>query len=291
MIEIVRPGPLTTVQDLGRPGYASLGVSPSGAADRGSMRLANRLVGNAESAAVLETTCGGLAARFHAPATVAICGAPTAVAVDGRACTMNGPVAVAAGQVLSLGFPSAALRGYLAVRGGIDIPPVLGSRSTDTLSGIGLAPLTAGARLRVGDAALRFPPVDFAPVRGFGDAAVLRVVLGPRDDWFTPHALATLCAATYSVTPDSNRVGARLTGPVLARAVERELPSEAVVRGAIQVPPSGEPVIFLADHPVTGGYPVIAVVHDADLDRAAQLRPGDTARFRPWSPSIDSHRW
>ncbi|RXS88409.1 biotin-dependent carboxyltransferase family protein [Streptomyces sp. TM32] len=281
MIEILRPGPLTTVQDLGRPGHAALGVGTGGAADRGSLRLANRLVGNAESAAALELTCGGLTARCHTPTTLALTGAPCPAALDGRQIGMNGPVHAAAGQELTVGFPTRALRTYLALRGGIDVPPVLGSRSTDTLSGIGPAPLSAGASLSTGTAALRFPPTDFAPRREFPDRPVLHLVPGPRDDWFAPEALTTLCADAYEVTADSDRVGARLAGPLLERAIHHEMPSEGMVRGALQVPPNGQPVLFLADHPVTGGYPVIAVVHDADLDQAAQLRPGQTVRFRP----------
>ncbi|MFG2859161.1 biotin-dependent carboxyltransferase family protein [Streptomyces sioyaensis] len=280
MIEILRPGPLTTVQDLGRPGHAALGVGTGGAADRGSLRLANRLVGNAESAAALEMTCGGLTVRFLTPLTLALTGAPCPATLDGRPIGMNAPVHAAAGQELTVGFPTRALRTYLAVRGGIDIPPVLGSRSTDTLSGIGPAPLTAGARLPKGTAALRFPPVDFAPRREFPLEAVLHIVPGPRTDWFTPEALTTLCTSAYETTADSNRVGARLAGPPLERAIHHELPPEGMVRGALQIPPNGQPVLFLADHPVTGGYPVIAVVHEADLDQAAQLRPGQTVRFQ-----------
>lgn len=279
MIEILRPGPLTTVQDLGRPGHAALGVGTGGAADRGSFRLANRLVGNAESAAALEMTCGGLTVRLSAPTTLALTGAPCPATLDGRQIGMNGPVHAAAGQELTVGFPSRALRTYLAVRGGIDGAPVLGSRSTDTLSGIGPAPLGAGARLPTGTAALRFPPTDFAPRREFPLQPALHIVPGPRNDWFTPEALTTLCTGAYEVTADSNRVGARLAGPPLARAIHHELPPEGMVRGALQIPPSGQPVLFLADHPVTGGYPVIAVVHEADLDQAAQLRPGQTVRF------------
>jgi biotin-dependent carboxylase-like uncharacterized protein len=268
------------VQDHGRPGHAALGVSASGAADRGSFQLANRLVGNLESAAALELTCGGLAVRCVMPITFALTGAPCRATLDGREATFNGPVTAATGQVLEVGFPNRALRTYLAVRGGIGVPPVLGSRATDTLSGIGPAPLAAGVRLPVGSAVAGFPLVDFAPCGTFPDEAVLHVLPGPRDDWFAPAALGTLCSAAYQVTADSNRVGARLSGPPLERAVRAELPSEGMVRGALQVPPNGQPVVFLADHPVTGGYPVIAVVCDADLDRAAQLRPGQTVRFR-----------
>lgn len=280
MIEILRPGLLTTVQDLGRPGHAALGVGASGAADRGSLRLANRLVANAESAAALELTYGSLTVRFHAPGTVALTGAPCPAVLDRHPVGMNGPIHVRTGQTLEIGMPAAGLRTYLAVRGGIDVPPVLGSRATDTLSGVGPTRPATGTRLPVGRAVDGYPVVDLAPVRGFPDETVLRIIPGPRDDWFSPAALTTLCSARYEVTADSNRVGARLDGPALERAIHREMPSEGMVAGALQVPPNGQPVLFLADHPVTGGYPVIAVVTDQDIDRAAQLRPGQSVRFR-----------
>ncbi|HWG22891.1 biotin-dependent carboxyltransferase family protein [Actinospica sp.] len=271
-IHVLSPGPLTTVQDLGRPGLASVGVGPSGAADRGSLRLANRLVGNPEDAAALELTYGGLRIRFDAAATIALTGAPC------PGVAMNGPVHVAAGQELAVGIPSEGLRTYLAVRGGIDVPEVLGSRSTDVLAGIGPAVLETGMRLPIGSPGKDFPNVDLAPPTGLGPA-VLRVLPGPRDDWFVPDALASLTESAYVVTKDSNRVGVRLDGPELKRRVSGELPSEGAVCGALQVPPDGRPILFLADHPVTGGYPVIAVVADADLDRAGQLRAGDGVRF------------
>lgn len=280
MIEIMRSGPFSTVQDLGRPGLAALGVTRSGAADRGSLRLANRLVGNAESAAGLEMTYGGLAARFHTLTTIALTGAACPADLDGRQVSNNGPITVRPGQQLTLGAPTHALRTYLAVRGGIDVAPVLGSRSTDTLSGIGPDALQAGARLPVGSETVGFPPIDFAPRSGYSDDTVLQIVPGPRDDWFTPEALSTLCSAVYQVSSDSNRVGTRLSGPAPERAVHRELPSEGMVRGALQIPPSGGPILFLADHPTTGGYPVIAVVADQDIDQAAQLRPGQRVHFR-----------
>lgn len=273
-IEVLSPGPLTTVQDLGRPGLASVGVGQSGAADRASLRLANRLVGNPEGAAALELTYGGLRIRFAADATIALTGAPC------PGVAMNGPAHVRAGQELAIGIPSEGLRTYLAVRGGIDVPEVLGSRSTDVLSGIGPPVLEKGMRLPIGTRAVRFPNVDLAPPQRLGPA-VLRVLPGPREDWFVPDALSTLTDSAYVVTKDSNRVGVRLDGSELKRSVLRELPSEGVVTGALQVPPGGQPILFLADHPVTGGYPVIAVVVDADLDRAAQLRAGDAVSFRP----------
>jgi biotin-dependent carboxylase-like uncharacterized protein len=280
-IEVLSPGPLTTIQDLGRPGHAAIGVGGAGAADLGSCRLANRLVGNAEDAAVLELTYGGLRLRFGAAATVALTGAPCPVMVDDRAAGMDSPVSVRAGQQVIVGLPTEGVRTYLAVRGGIDVPPVLGSRSTDLLSGIGPPVLEAGTRLPIGRRVVGFPNVDIAPRRcGPLGPAVLRVLPGPRDDWFLSEALDTLGGSAYVVTGNSNRVGARLDGPALKRAVHEELPSEGVVSGALQVPPDGRPILFLADHPVTGGYPVIGVVIAEDLDRAGQLRAGDAVHFR-----------
>jgi biotin-dependent carboxylase-like uncharacterized protein len=184
------------------------------------------------------------------------------------------------GAVLSLGVPPVGLRTYLAVRGGVDVPPVLGSRSTDTLSGLGPAPLAPGTALPVGTLAAAEPVVDVAPVRPPSSRPELRVLPGPRRNWLTADAWTALTSAGWTVTADSDRVGLRLAGPALARARDGELPSEGLVAGAVQVPPDGAPVLFLADHPVTGGYPVLAVVTTTDLAAAAQLRPGDVVRFR-----------
>ena len=280
MIDIVDPGPLGTVQDLGRPGHAALGVGASGAADRGSLRLANRLVGNVEQAAAVELTFGGLRAHFRRTVTVALTGAPCPVTVGGRAAPMNGPFSVRAGEELMVGRPDEGLRTYLAVRGGIDVPLVLGSRSTDVLARIGPPTLRPGSSLPIGAEALDWPNADLAPRASLAGEATVHVLPGPRDDWFQPEALAVLCSRAYEVTADSNRIGARLDGPALPLAVHRQLPPEGMVRGALQVPPDGRPILFLADHPVTGGYPVIAVVSDDDLDRTAQLHPGDRIRFR-----------
>ncbi|WP_329521680.1 biotin-dependent carboxyltransferase family protein [Spirillospora sp. NBC_01491] len=281
MIEVVRPGPLATVQDLGRPGHAHLGVPCSGAADGRAFRLANRLVGNPESAAGVEFTVGGGALRFRRPAWVAVTGAPLPVRIDGRACGMNAPCRVSVGGLLELGHPRFGLRSYLAVRGGITVDEVLGSRATDLLSGLGPAPLAEGDRLPVGPTAgLEDILVDAAPVVPLPEVPILRITPGPRDDWFTGEALTSLTSATFEVSPESNRVGVRLTGPRLERAREGELSSEGMVTGALQVPPSGLPIIFLADHPTTGGYPVVAVLASADVPMAAQLRPGQRIRFR-----------
>jgi biotin-dependent carboxylase-like uncharacterized protein len=280
VIEVVRAGPLTTVQDLGRPGLAHLGVGRSGAADRPALALANRLVGNAEEAACLEVTLGGLAVRPGATGTVALTGAPCPVRVGGRSAAMHTPLAVRAGEAVELGRPVRGVRTYLAVRGGIAVPPVLGSRSTDLLAGLGPPVVRDGMRLPLGDAVVAFPGVDIAPVPVLPEEIVLRALVGPREDWFTELARQVLDAEPYEVTPNSDRVGLRLRGPVLRRSRTDELPSEGMVEGALQVPPDGLPVLLLADHPVTGGYPVIAVVDATDVPLAAQARPGQRLRFR-----------
>jgi KipI family sensor histidine kinase inhibitor len=320
-IEVIKPGPLATVQDLGRPGYGHLGVPHSGAADAASLRLANRLVGNADGAAGIELTFGRAAFRFPAGAWVAVTGASAPVTLEtgqagdapvtaggapgrgsgtARDMPRDAEFSIPAGGVVRVGAPAAGLRSYLAVRGGIGVPPVLGSRSTDLRSGLGPAALRPGDALPVGVAAepgpaagagghaaetTALPVADAAamvaptvmPVAG--EPAVLRVVPGPRDDWFEPDALRQLCAGTYVVTPASDRTGLRLDGPALVSARSDQLPSEGVATGALQVPPSGRPILLLADHPVTGGYPVIATVLSADIGLAAQLRPGSKVRF------------
>ncbi|MGW3391619.1 5-oxoprolinase subunit C family protein [Streptomyces cinereoruber] len=280
-VAVVRPGALTTVQDLGRPGYAHLGVVRSGALDPAAVRLVNRLVGNAEGAAVLETTVDGCAVRARCAVTVAVGGAPCPVRVDGRPAPWGTAVRVAAGSVVEVGTAVRGLRAYVAFGGGIEVEPVLGSRSTDLLSGLGPAPLTRGAVLPLGAETAVRGPVDAPPWPGPPDALVLRVRLGPRDDWFTPGALRTLAMRAYRVSPASNRIGLRLEGPALERAVTGELASEGMVLGAVQVPPDGRPVVFLADHPTTGGYPVVGVVREADLGAAAQAVPGTAVRFVP----------
>jgi biotin-dependent carboxylase-like uncharacterized protein len=275
-LTVLAPGPLTTVQDAGRPGQGALGIGRSGACDRAAAALANRLVGNDPDAAVLEVTLGGLALRA---------GADVLVATTGARCpgspTHNAPHRLAAGVELRLGLPATGLRTYLAVRGGIAVEPVLGSRATDLLSGLGPPALTAGDVLPVGEADGPLPGVDLAPVADPpGGEVTVRVLPGPRADWFAEDAAAVLTGTGWTVTGESNRIGLRLDGPPLERVRTGELASEGMVRGALQVPPSGLPVLFLADAPVTGGYPVVGYVDDADVDRCGQLRPGQTVRFR-----------
>lgn len=281
-LRVVRAGPLTTVQDRGRSGVAALGVPRAGALDRPAYELANRLVGNEPGAAVLETTLGGAALRALAPLTAAVVGAPAPVRLDGGPAPWGEPLLVPEGAVLDVGPPTHGVRSYVAFAGGIDVPPQLGSRSADLLAGLGPAPLADGLLLPVGlrcGEPVRIEPLPLpAPPR----TLLLRLDPGPRADWFTAEALRVLAASRYTVSAASNRVGLRLHGTPLERAPGRgELPSEGMVLGAVQVPPDGLPVLFLADHPTTGGYPVIGVVPVADLAAAAQAAPGTPVRFTP----------
>jgi biotin-dependent carboxylase-like uncharacterized protein len=271
MIEILDPGPLASVQDLGRTGWAGLGVARSGAFDRAAARLANRLVGNPVDAAVLEFTLGRLAIRALDAATFACTGASCPGPDWGAAFTAR------PGTVVRFGAPARGLRSCLAVRGGWAVEAELGSRSTDLLSGLGPAPLQSGDRLLVG-------PPPSAPPSGTAAApgrtpAELTVLPGPRADWFTPDSLTRLTSEPWTVRAESDRIGVRLDGRALERARSGELPSEPTLPGAIQVPADGRPIIFGPDAPVTGGYPVLAVLTDVGFDAAAQLRPGDTVRF------------
>jgi biotin-dependent carboxylase-like uncharacterized protein len=279
-LEILSTGPLALVQDHGRPGFAHVGVTRSGAADRAAHALANRLVANHEAAATLEITLGGLRFRVHGgPLHVAVTGADARPAVDGMPFGVNNVQRIGDGQVLTLTTPASGLRSYLGVRGGIDVAPTLGSRSFDTLSGIGPRPLRPGDMIPVGPAGDGFPGVEQAPVAPVtGGPVDIGLIPGPRDDWFTdPDALIR----TAWVTSDrSDRVAVRLSGRALRhRWPDRQLPSEGAARGAVQMPPNGQPVIFGPDHPVTGGYPVIGVVADADVDKVGQLRPGQPVRL------------
>jgi len=273
-LTVVETGPLTTVQDTGRFGQGALGIGRSGACDRAAYRLANRMVGNDDGAAVLEATFGGLVLRADADTVLVTTGARCAGTPH------NAPLTLAAGQHFALGAPVSGARTYVAVRGGIDVPKVLGSRSTDLLSGLGPDVLAAGDRLPIGHSVRPMPGVDVAAVpEPEGGEVVVQLQPGPRRDWFTDDAWASLLSQRYTVTAQSNRIGLRLDGAPLERAITRELPSEGMVRGALQIPSSGTPVLFLADHPVTGGYPVVGYVIDDDVDRCGQLRTGQILRF------------
>ncbi|HET9897073.1 MAG TPA: urea amidolyase family protein [Streptosporangiaceae bacterium] len=297
-IEVRRTGPLASVQDLGRPGFGASGVPPSGAADRVSLIAGNRLAGNDDGAAGIELTLGRAAFTCFGELTVAVTGAPAEVTLTEspqgrhRPAPFGESFAVPDGGLVAIGAPAAGLRTYVAVGGGLAVPAQLGSRSADLLAGLGGGPLQAGAILPVGQAGSPAPvalagargvaglevPRAGTAVPGRGEIARLRVVAGPRLDWFGPRAMDVLCGSLYTVTAQSNRTGMRLDGPPLPPR-EAELPSEGLVTGSLQVPGNGLPILLLADHHTVGGYPVIAVVASADLGLAAQLRPGSQISF------------
>ncbi len=290
-LQVGSAGLQTLVQDTGRTGSAALGVSPSGALDAAAASSANRLVGNAPAAAVLENLLGGLELTAHGEHVLAVTGARAALTVTGPAPwrpPLGTPFALRDGERLAVGAVTAGARVYVGVRGGLAVPPVLGSRSADTLAGLGPDPLAAGDTLPVGPdpgTAVRQPePVPDPPA-----VPAVRVVPGPRDDWFTPAAVTSFFAQEWELTASSDRVGARLAGEPLARERTDELPSEGTVPGCVQVPPSGLPVVLLQDAPTTGGYPVLGVVHPEDLGVLAQLRPGRSLRFVPVpAPELDA---
>ena len=293
-LQVRATGLLTVFQDLGRHGQARQGVSASGAMDQAALKAANRLVGNASNAAALETVGGGLQLRSVGDNVVAVTGADavlTLTTADGQRWSVPRyePVALADGDMLAVGQPTAGARCYVAVRGGFAEAPVMGSCATDTLAHVGPAPVAVGDWLAVRPApatsVVAAPELSPADLPTLEQEVVLDVVMGPRTDWFTPEAIARFAAQRWQVTPQSNRVGLRLAGEVpLDRAITGELPSEGTALGALQVPPSGQPVLFLADHPLTGGYPVIGCVAPYHLDRAGQIPVGAWLRFNPIQP-------
>ncbi len=279
-LTVLDPGLLSTIQDEGREGMEAYAVSPSGAADKPAYRLANRIVGNAAGVAVVEVTLGGAWLRAEEDLVVAVTGAPVAIVLDGTGAAMGQACWVRAGSELSLGRPEAGLRSYVAVRGGVAARRVLGSRSTDTLGHLGPRPLAAGDRLDVGDDTERLPAPDQVPTHPVEAHPVLDLVPGPRLDWMEAVSSDVLVTSPFRVSDQLDRVGIRFDGPLLFRSNRRELPSEAILAGAVQLPPNGAPILFGPDHPTTGGYPVIGVLVERQLPLAAQLRPGQDVRFR-----------
>ena len=301
-IELVAVGLQTLVQDSGRTGMSSLGISISGALDSVAMHQANRLVGNPTQSPVLENVLGQMHMRSHGSTTVAVTGAQVALTLHAASAgawpvASHAPVALNDGDVLQLHAPTAGVRNYIAVRGGWHVQAVLGSCATDTLALIGPPPLQAGQCMPVGTAipASQLRAVELGTCAGadlprVGEVVVLDVLLGPRTDWFTTQSLHTLTSQEWRVTPHSNRVGIRLEGAQpLVRCRTEELPSEGTVAGAIQVPINGQPVLFLADHPLTGGYPVIGAIASYHLPLAAQIPVGCSIRFQVVSPFFDQH--
>ncbi len=274
-------GPLLLVQDLGRAGSMHLGVPPSGALDRPALALANRLVGNPEHAAGLEILVGGVRLQAQTSLRVALTGAVMGLMIGGRSASWGLAESVRAGDEIEVRSTDQGLRAWLAISGGVLAEPVLGSCSTDTLTGLGPAAVVPGDVLGLGPRSeVEVGPGSAVPGPVPG-TWTLPLVLGPRDDWYTTEARESLFAQEYAVSPASNRTALRLQGPEpLTRLQQGELASEGIVTGAVQVPASGQPLVFLADHPVTGGYPVIGVIEPAALAACAQARPGDRLRFR-----------
>ncbi|MGC0366067.1 biotin-dependent carboxylase-like uncharacterized protein [Rhodococcus sp. 27YEA15] len=281
-LRTVHTGPLSLVQDLGRIGHLRSGVGVSGAADTSALRLANRLVGNPDSAAGIEVLMGGLEIVAERSVTMSVTGAPAQAYLDSTPVGHASVIHVRPGQTVRLGYAPIGVRVYVAARGGIAVPEILGSRSTDTLSGIGPPPLRPGDLLPIGPAPAHYSAVDLAPVPPVpGGTLDITVLFGPRERYFVDPDVLT--RGEWIVSAESDRVGIRLdrsgSEQPLRRTDQRELPTEGMVVGSIQVPPSGQPVVFLADHPITGGYPVIGVVTAADVNRLAQARPGQHLRF------------
>ncbi|MFN3006999.1 biotin-dependent carboxyltransferase family protein [Mycolicibacterium wolinskyi] len=288
-LTVTSVGVQALLQDRGRSGFAHLGVGQSGAADRTSYDLANRLVGNRPGAPCIEVTLGRMAFTVDAPVLIAVTGAHVAVACGNRRHGPNAAFAARPGDTITLGPATEGLRTYVAVRGGLVGRCVLGSMSWDTMAKLGTPPLRAGDALRIGGAEDDWPATDSAPLPAMDTRSMkLPLMLGPRDDWFCD--VTRLADHEFTVTADADRVGIRLDGPDIPRCRSGELASEGVVLGALQVPTKGRPTLFLADRPVTGGYPVLGVVPRAGVDLAAQAVPGTRIRFMPFRAQLNGNR-
>jgi KipI family sensor histidine kinase inhibitor len=285
-------------QDLGRFGQTGQGVSSSGALDLGALKAANRIAGNPVDFACLEITLGGFSFEITGRAVLGITGAPCPILIrdtSGRVQTAETyqPISLEPGDIVTLGQAPKGMRSYLAIRGGFAVKPVLGSASTDTLAIVGPDPVSAGTVLTIETETKGLMPVSLNEIPAFyhpasGETVILDVIMGPRSDWFTETGIASISQQLWTMTPQSNRVGIRLSGLVpLERKDKAELPSEGTATGAIQVPHSGQPVLFLADHPLTGGYPVIGTVAEYHLDLAGQIPVNAKIRFRPVTAFAD----
>lgn len=283
-ILVQAPGLFTTVQDLGREGFGPIGVSPSGAADPVSLRIGNRLVGNPEGAAALEMTLLGGAFRFERAAVVAATGADFGPSLNGFPLPLWSSLEIREGQTVTFGPSRSGARAYLCIQGGIAVEPFLGSASTHVLSGLGGfegRPLRKGDRLELGSASSCFHKrsVSAKALESLQPRKTIRATDGPQSDWFRNSAWKILCESTFRVTEQSNRMGIRVEGPPITLDASREMITEGVSLGAIQVPPSGQPIILFVEQQTTGGYPKIANVISADLHSLGQLRPRDAIHF------------
>lgn len=283
MIEIIRTGMQATVQDRGRRGFGYLGVPEAGAMDPISLALSNRLVGNPDDAAAVEFLLGNFEVRFRCQRAFAVSGAPVGLRLNGKPVPFAQWHLAKTGDVLVADSATYGLRSYLAVAGGIAVEPVLGSRSTDTLSGLGPNPLRPGDMLPIGtpDREGPFVPAGVSTVSRPAAEIYVGFRWGPRDDRFTQQARETLTRSVWSISHEVDRIAARLLGPPLQFACTDELPTEGLALGSIQVPPSGQPILHLANHPPTGGYPVIGVVARDDVTVIAQCGQGTRIRFHP----------
>jgi biotin-dependent carboxylase-like uncharacterized protein len=284
-VRVITPGLLTTIQDCGRWGWQSRGVSVAGPMDPYSHRLGNALVCNDSDAAVLEMTLVGPSMEFDDERIVSVTGADFDLTVDGRAAPVSAPFVVPAGAVLRIGARCRGARAYLAIAGGIAVPPVLESRSThlpSAMGGLDGRPLRPGDRLPLGEKRGRTP---FSWKKGYGPFSVpdgratVRILPGPQLDRFASDALDILQSAPYVLDANSNRMGFRLRGPTLRHVGGAEMLSDATPMGAIQVPADGQPIVLMADRQTTGGYPNIATVISADIGLVGQLAPGDSISF------------
>ncbi len=286
-IEVLRPGMLSTVQDLGRAGYAALGVGRSGALDTDALRLGNALLGNAATAAGLEITLHGPTLRFNTRGAFALCGADFIARLDGQTVSGWSAMAAEAGSVLELGHARSGCRAWLALAGGIDSPTVLGSRSTDLNAGLGPLPqalrrgdvLTLGAQASTPRAPSTRWSLDPRPWFALTEHAPLRLLPGRDYAHLDQSSVTALCNLEFRVAAASNRVGVRLNGATLRLTHALECVSEGCVPGVVQLPPSGQPIVLLGEHPVSGGYPRIAQIAAVDLPRLAQASPGSALRF------------
>ena len=285
VIHVLAPGLFTTVQDLGRPGFGPIGVSPSGAADPISLRLGNRLVGNADGAAALEMTLLGGTFLFPEGAIAALAGSDFGAVLDRQPVAICTSQKISAGQILRLGSTRSGARCYLCVGGGIEVKPFLGSASTHILSGLGGndgRALRKGEVLNIGSAAGVFRERKIHPrlLKHLSPRKTLRVTPGPQSDWFPESSRQLFYTNPYRVTEDSNRMGLRLAGAVIPPHSQGQMITEGVSLGAIQIPDGGQPIILFVEQQTTGGYPKIANIISPDLASIGQLRPRDEIRFK-----------
>lgn len=283
-VKIVLPGAVMTVQDGGRYGYQEAGVQVSGAMDQMAFRNANYLVGNEEPEAVLEVTLFGGTLEFTEDTITAITGADMEPVVDGDPVEMNCPLLIRKGQILTLGMTRQGCRTYLAFAGGIDVPLVMGSRSTNlkcAFGGYGGHALKEGDVLELGKPKLSFDRVKRRRTKGIETEKIIevRAVPGPQQEYFTEAGEKAFYSGTYTITDQSDRMGYRLKGPSVESKNGTDIISDAIPLGAVQIPPSGQPIVLLADRQTTGGYAKIAVVCSFDIPKLVQGRPGDKVRF------------